>query len=175
MMGIGRMNMSIWGGIFFACLLAPYVSYLHFSVARMHHRWQMWEKAERAHEQTLVLDSASLVWEKKGREIRVNGTFFDVKKITYRNGKALVTGIYDHFEKALVQSFEQEQKNNNDDSKQANILKKGWQFLYCHCHTPLIFRVLEPAIAMNACLLVPKPSGLKNQPLHPPPQFSALT
>ena len=155
-------------------MLAPYVSYLHFSLTRMHHRWQMWEKAEHALEQTLVLDSASLVWEKKGKEIRVNGTFFDVKKIAYRNGKAIVTGIYDHFEKALVKSFEEEQEKQSSDNKQGNNLKKNWQIVFSQTTSSFVFQDWGIGPLIIPWQPTPKPVGQKNKPLYPPPQSNAV-
>jgi hypothetical protein len=68
------------------------------------------------HEQltTLQIPSDKIQWYKKGKEIIVEGSLFDVKSITYKNGLATVKGLYDKKEKEINKQIE---KTNNESQK----------------------------------------------------------
>lgn len=74
--------------------------------------------AERFEQQTavnLVIEETDLVWVKPGREILVKGEMFDIKTIRYEDGKAHITGIFDHEETEIMHLLK----------GQANPLKNG--------------------------------------------------
>ncbi len=63
---------------------------------------------------SITLNSNAIHWVKKGKEIVVDGRYFDVKSIVYTiNGTAIVTGLFDEEETALVQELQKNQKKNN--------------------------------------------------------------
>jgi len=133
------------------------------------HRHEMWEEAEKENFETLSLKKTTIVWVKKGREIWVNGSYFDVKDIRYETDSAFVTGIYDHKEQALALQFEREQQSRSNDSPAMSKVKNWWQLTYtCSMEKDVI-----PGYAFveESHLTQPgqKPCGVRRKPLLPPP------
>lgn len=162
-----RKHLAIW--VVLTALAAPFISYLHFTISRAIHRHHMWEMAEQSHTETLLLPKNTLVWVKKGKEILVNGTYFDVKKITYKNDWATVTGIYDHVEKQLEQQFAQEQHSDANHLPAMAKLKPWWQLNFTH---PSPYRVSSGTPQLE--VQYPrhrhkKPCGQREKPACPPP------
>ena len=152
-------------------MVAPFVSYLYFSVNRRMHRQKMWEMTERKNFHTLLLKADEIFWVKKGREILVNDTYFDIKKIEIKNGWAMVTGIFDHEEKTLAARFEREQESKNDDPAGMAKLKTWWQLAYSHScgssiHTSCIIQLKKyPELTAS------KSCGQRQKPIPPPPNM----
>ena len=62
----------------------------------------------------LTLNRNELQWVRSGKEIMVEGKLFDVKSISYKeDGTAVITGLFDEEETALVQQLQKNQKENN--------------------------------------------------------------
>jgi hypothetical protein len=83
----------------------------------MLHRVEMWEEAESKLLQTIEVDSATIQWTKKNRELIVNHEYFDVVKMDYKNGKAILTGVFDKEEKAMHEAFARNQNKENEPGK----------------------------------------------------------
>jgi hypothetical protein len=114
------------------CLFVPVIYSIHFYANRMLHRMEMWREAENKLMQTIEVDSATIHWTKKNRELIVNNEYFDVVSITYSNGKALLKGVFDKEETSMHEAFAR--KQNRDDEpgnatqKIADWLELQWTF-----------------------------------------------
>lgn len=111
-------------------LMAPMLYSVHFYAERMLHRMHMWKQAEHKKLETFVVDSASIQWAKKNRELILNGEYFDIVSIHYQNGKATIKGVFDHKETEMHKAFTatNEKNNGNDHATRqlANWLLTGW-------------------------------------------------
>lgn len=98
----------------------------------MLHRMEMWHEAENKLLQTIEVDSATIHWTKKNRELMVNNEYFDVVSISYRNGKALLKGIFDKEETKMHEAFLRQQNRENEPGnapkKIADWLQLQWTF-----------------------------------------------
>lgn len=157
------------GWLILLVFMTPCVSYLHFSISRCMHRHEMWEETEKENFETLTLKKATIVWVKKGTEILVNGSYFDVKDIRYEKDSAFVTGIYDYEEQALARQFELEQQSRSNDSPAMSKVKNWWQQTY----TCSVDEDFSPDYAFEEDIHLPqpgqKPCGVRHKPLLPPP------
>jgi hypothetical protein len=112
------------------CLLAPGLYSLTFYGSRLAHRMRMWYGEHSRPLQTLILDSATIRWTKKNRELIVNNAYFDVTHIQYRDGVATITGIYDHEETEMHETYAAEQhkqQGKKHTTRQiAQWLLTGW-------------------------------------------------
>ncbi|HSK11990.1 MAG TPA: hypothetical protein VK907_02190 [Phnomibacter sp.] len=112
-------------------LLAPLWYSVDFYVSRMQHRLMMWRETEKGMAHDLVLDSATIQWTKKNRELIIDGEYFDITSIRYNNGKAFVTGVFDHEETKMHEAFEaaqqkQESPAGHATQRIADWLMTGW-------------------------------------------------
>jgi hypothetical protein len=66
--------------------------------------------------QTITIAKENLHWVKKGKEIIIDGKYFDVKSYTTDGDKIMLTGFYDNPEDKLVTHIKNlvEQKNGAD-------------------------------------------------------------
>ncbi len=114
------------------CLFMPAIYSIHFYANRMLHRVEMWREAENKLLQTIEVDSATLHWTKKNRELIVNDEYFDVVSITYCNGKALLKGVFDKEETSMHEAFARKQNRENEPGnatqKIADWLLLQWTF-----------------------------------------------
>ena len=103
---------------------------LDFYYNRMLHRLGMWSEAEKGLLQSIEVDSATIHWTKKNRELIVNGAYFDIVSISYVNGKAHIKGVFDHEETGMHEAFAKKQTNDhapgNTTQKIANWLQLLW-------------------------------------------------
>jgi hypothetical protein len=90
-------------------LLLPLLYVVDFAVEKTLHRLEVRRQVRQASMQTLVLDAAQIRWVEKGREILVQGEYFDVEEIRYENGKAFITGFFDHRETNMHRAFSAKQ------------------------------------------------------------------
>jgi len=80
---------------------------------------------------TLQLPVDEIQWYKEGKEIIVEGLLFDVKSITYNNGLATISGLYDKKEKEINKQIEKannELQNNTLNTKLVKLL--GFYFIF---------------------------------------------
>ncbi len=81
--------------------------------------WQLYLKhsaKERLEEQlleTIILRKDQFRWEKKGKEISIDGKMFDVKSFILKGDKIIVTGIYDDQETAINSMLAQQFDKNH--------------------------------------------------------------
>jgi len=114
------------------CLFMPLIYSVHFYINRMLHRMEMWREAESKLLQTIELDSATIHWTKKNRELILNNEYFDVVKIDYKEGKAILTGLFDKEETKMHKAFSNKQNRDansgNSTQKIADWLLLQWTF-----------------------------------------------
>ena len=62
----------------------------------------MADKLEKEHLQTFTIKTTSVIWLKKNKELLLNGEPFDVKTISLHGNYIIVSGLFDHDEKRVV-------------------------------------------------------------------------
>lgn len=81
--------------------------------------WQVYlkngaeERLEKGSVETMVIKTNQIHWEKKGKEISINGKMFDVKSFHINGNNITVTGMYDEKETAINKLLSQQFDNNN--------------------------------------------------------------
>ncbi|MGB4842990.1 MAG: hypothetical protein WBP16_00850 [Ferruginibacter sp.] len=78
------------------------------------------EKMEKEALISVSIPAAELVWVKKGKEILLDGKFFDVKSMTAENGQITLIGYFDEKETELVEKY----KNTTDKNSSNNPLSQ---------------------------------------------------
>jgi hypothetical protein len=103
---------KVTAALLLAAMLAPLL-YVAFHLASISsHRVTMHNLLKTSMLQTITLDSASIAWAEYGREILVNGLYFDVEYFEFSNGKAAITGMYDEQEEILHQQLREAQSSS---------------------------------------------------------------
>jgi hypothetical protein len=152
-------------------ILVPVWYALDFVAERAAHRMEMHERMESAQLQTIVLDSASIVWKKKDRELLVNKEYFDVASIQYKNGKAIIRGVFDERETEMHEAFAQAQQQNNNNHSGPGLMA---QWLMKHWLQPIhdfSFTSIPVAIEKPFGKICSMHSRFAASPLLPPPRF----
>jgi hypothetical protein len=70
------------------------------------------ERLENEALQTVILPSESLSWYKAGKEAMIAGALFDVKSYIEKDGKVILTGLFDKEETAIKRKLETERKKS---------------------------------------------------------------
>jgi len=147
----------------------PLIYSVHFYFNRMLHRMEMWREAESKLLQTIELDSATIHWTKKDRELIFNNEYFDVVKIGYKEGKAHITGVFDKKETKMHEAFASKQKKdtNHGSSTQkiADWLLLQWTFEDAPATNELNGFFVKKYPLIRASFLL----KMGNQPPVPPP------
>ncbi len=78
------------------------------------------------HLETIILTTAEITWLKAGKEILLGDLPFDVKKVHRIGDKTMITGLYDHKEKALKEKL---RKLNRDDMQHNSQVKFTTPFI----------------------------------------------
>lgn len=106
---------------------------------------------------TITMEKTGLVWEEEGRELQINGRYFDVRTIKEVGGKLVLQGHYDDTETEVWQLLKHALHHSR-----AN----GYQLL-------LLFQILMPVALMRfnfkAPLLSPCWNGIRTDHLPTPP------
>ena len=89
-------------------LAAPLVFSTVTLIRERLHFHKMQENLERASLQTLHIPKSDIVWIKPGKELRINGKLFDVKKHVVHEGWLTVTGLFDEVEERIRESLSQD-------------------------------------------------------------------
>ena len=96
----------------------------------------MEEKLEEDNLQTLVIAANQLVWEKEGRELIIEGTLFDVKKINpLPNGTVEVIGLFDRQETAIKKMASDLTASSSSAEKNSKLGAKIISFTLFHQFT----------------------------------------
>ena len=87
--------------IFAALLALPLLSIITIQLYGLHLQHQALERLEKASLQTISIPLSKLVWEKKNREVNIDGELFDVKNFSVNGSEVVLTGLYDKKETAI--------------------------------------------------------------------------
>lgn len=88
-------------------------------------RHQMKEQLEKKNLISLTIPASNLHWYKAGKELLIDGQFFDVKSIHMLEGKRYqVTGLFDHAEKQLHEMLTKSMREEPGNDTQPLLLVK---------------------------------------------------
>ncbi len=76
---------------------------------------------------SLEININELTWETKGKELIINNHLFDIKTISYKNNKAIITGWYDGDEDDINTAI----NNHNDNSKKEKNTYPFFSYIFC--------------------------------------------
>ncbi len=85
----------------------PVILTVMFQVQRAIVRHRMEEALEKKQLVTITLKTDEVRWHKKGKEIIINGEFFDIKSFTISGTTINFTGLYDKQEKQLHKKLDE--------------------------------------------------------------------
>lgn len=82
--------------------------------------------------ETISVLKHNLVWVKKGKEVIIDGKYFDVKSFNIAGDKVLLTGYYDHKEDKLVNQIKKifQQKNEKENPINFSTVKSPFFPVY---------------------------------------------
>jgi hypothetical protein len=81
--------------------------------------WQVYlsntayERMEEENVQTLVVESSRVVWKEAGREVTIDGEYFDLVSWSLKDGKYTFTGVFDKEETAIAAMLEKQSSTSN--------------------------------------------------------------
>lgn len=103
-------------------LALPGIFFIVYQVQQWQIRHAMEEKLEEDNLQTLVVAANHLVWEEEGKELIIEGTLFDVKKINpMPNGTVEVIGLFDRQETAIKKMASDLTASSSSTEKNAKL------------------------------------------------------
>lgn len=77
--------------------------------------------------QTVQLAKKDIVWIKAGKEILIEGEFFDIKYVESKMDTLFLTGFFDNEETELMEGFKQYTENNSNNNP---FSKSTFKFLF---------------------------------------------
>lgn len=158
------------------CLLMtlPLLSPLFHVMQEGFHHFERWSHEITGDLQTIEIETAAIRWEKENKELLINGRYFDVKKITYVQDKAILTGYFDEEEDLFQAAY---RKHQTPEEAPANAIKQMAVWLSC-CQIPVASVLQEPFFTVSETIsniFQQKPFiRTKDGPATPPPRFSFL-
>ena len=152
--------------LFCSLLLLPLLSIIALQLWQRNVQHGALKRLEKESLQTLVIASDELVWEKENKEINVKGELFDVKTLALKDGKFILTGLFDKKETAVKNLLKKQA------GKYSNTII---QLLVLQCFVPLLFYLFNFSVAE---VLQKKFSTIKDSfssfyknPIAPPPKW----
>lgn len=142
-------------------LLLPVIS----QIQQRYIQWDMLEQLEQKELVTIELKTSEMHWIRNGKECLVHGELFDVKRYDHKNGSYILTGLFDHKEKAILQQLVQHTEEQKNPEHQYRLIK----LLTSHVLLPASHEPTGPL-----CLVVEEYSSYLN-PLHKNPSSSITT
>lgn len=89
--------------LFLGCILLPLLAVVFLQAAQGYLKLSAGHRMEKEKRVTVVLPQSALHWEKKGKELIIDGQHFDITSIALQNGKATVTGFFDTEEDVIAE------------------------------------------------------------------------
>lgn len=159
--------------LFAGILLAPFFFIINFHVRQYQIRHEMKEAIEQEMLHSFSIETSSINWIRQGKELSINGKMFDVEKIIYKeDGTAILTGLFDDEETALVQQLEKAcQQQNNPNSNSSLVKLLSFQLAMplkqeINSNTLSLSLNNWPRPVKQAC-----PASCRQDMLTPPPEF----
>lgn len=116
--------------------------------------------------QTLVVDEQKVEWKEEGREVTIEGEYFDLISWHLENGKYTFTGVFDEEETAVVGLLEKQQVFWNSIIR---LLLLGESFV------ALVYLLIQFSFVFNNSknwsLFENRYKFLFNKIISPPPRF----
>lgn len=84
--------------------------------------------------QTISVPQKNVIWVKKGKEIQINGKYFDVKSMKTEGDHVLLTGHYDHKEDKLVNGIRKIFQQNKESDSPLNQTVVKFLFFPTYCN-----------------------------------------
>lgn len=101
-------------------------------------------RLEGRRQQTVVLHKDSVRWEKPGRELKIDGRYFDATKVINSGNFVVITGHYDDLETAVFQLLEKAVKH----STHSGLFNRILLLLQCVVAIPVFSPLLAPLAAL---------------------------
>jgi hypothetical protein len=116
----------------------------------------------------ITLSSAQFQWTDLGREISINGSLFDVKSYSSKNGQFTFTGLFDKEETTLVNKLKDNWTNHEKEDKTLALL---FQVLQCVYHASASGETFDHALlSQYHAMAADKVCLIPAEILTPPPQ-----
>lgn len=121
--------------------------------------------------ETITVSKNNIKWVKKGKEIVINGNYFDVKSFTISGNNVLLTGYYDHKEDKLVSRIKKlfDKKNKSESTADLIVIK----YLFFPTYTPeadITIAINWVANSTNFSSYAEKLCSVSSPIFTPPPQ-----
>jgi hypothetical protein len=157
---------------FLLLLLAavPLVYTLFIGIPQKVIQHKMQERLETQLLHTISVAESDIQWIRDGKEIWVDGQMFDIRSFHLKDGKYLLSGLYDKEETALLEQIQKNEQNNTTNSKQLLQLFQLLQSFYNSPQAEMISSANFPGMKV-----IPDASPLTSQYISiftPPPQAS---
>ena len=148
-------------------LMLPLLYVADFAMERTLHRLEVRRQIRQASLQTLVLDAQQVRWVEEGKEMLVAGEYFDVEAFRIENGKAYITGFFDHRETEMHKAF---LKQHNHKDQAAGGAPQIAQWLLQQWGSPAAAMVIAPGTLERHITIHYLFGLLPAQPAVPPEQ-----
>ena len=112
-------------------LTMPFLAYLFLQLKTSIARYEMEEKLEQFHLETITVPANAIKWHKKSKEIIIDGRLFDVKSYTIKSNIAVFTGLFDEKETRIKQQLEKLHDQTQTNGA-AQVCKYTALLLYCN-------------------------------------------
>jgi hypothetical protein len=112
--------------VFLFILVIPFLSGLVLQTAQSYLKWKAEERMQENPVVSIVMSCDNVYWEKRGKELRINGRLFDINAYTVSNGMLTATGFFDE-EEAAIENF----LHLLPQDKKHNILAQPFLLLQC--------------------------------------------
>jgi hypothetical protein len=122
--------------------------------------------------QTITIAKENLRWVKKGKEVIIDGKYFDVKSFTSDGENILLTGFYDHHEDKLVKHIKTLMQKKNGSESPVNQSAINFFFFPIFTQQPDIN--FEQHWKLTANIFFPYTENIPEiyiPPFNPPPEL----
>jgi hypothetical protein len=103
----------IGSALLFMLLILPLAFILFLQGWQLYLTYSAKERLEEQLLETIIIRKDQFRWQKKGKEISIDGKMFDVKSFITKEDKIIVTGIYDYQETAINSMLAQQFGENH--------------------------------------------------------------
>jgi hypothetical protein len=156
--------------IFAGLLVLPLVFILAIQVYGVHLQYRALERLEEEALQTVSLPLAELVWEKKNKEVNIDGELFDVKTVSISGDEVVLTGLFDKKETIIKNLLRSQGSRYSDSVIQLLLFGQCFVALTLAGAFNLFYHYLKKQLSFFIAPLFSVFSGL----VSPPPKASFL-
>lgn len=99
--------------IFGSLLLLPLILIVALQLWQIHLFNTAYERMEDENIQTLIVGSDRIVWKEEGREVTIDGEYFDLVSWSLKDDNYTLTGVFDSGETAVAKMLEKQSTAGN--------------------------------------------------------------